>query len=122
MKVSELTDLALDWAVTSIENPEALQGEGGLAEWLDARNHKTVDGFFVYRYSSVWSQGGEIIEREGICLSTQDACVWGAEWQLEPHTHQRGNTPLEASMRCYVTSKLGHAIDIPTELLKGESK
>ena len=34
----------------------------------------------------------------------------------------RGPTPLIAAMRCYVASKLGDEIEIPTELTKGEDK
>jgi len=35
-------------------------------------------------------------------------------------THGYGPTPLIAAMRCYVASKMGDEIDVPTEL--GESK
>jgi hypothetical protein len=31
-----------------------------------------------------------------------------------------GPTPLIAAMRCYVASKLGDQIDIPTELMEGK--
>jgi len=37
-----------------------------------------------------------------------------ADW----HLHTEGTTPLIAAMRCYVASKLGDEVDIPTELIQ----
>ena len=97
MKTSELTGPALDWAVAKCE---------GLSHWLHGRVH----------YSTDWSQGGPIIEREGIELLCESL---GFRWVASPQKgpEWRGSTPLIAAMRCYVASKLGDNVDIPEELL-----
>lgn len=65
-------------------------------------------------YSTSWSQGGPIIEQEGMTLMYQ----YGDGYDAYKHTghKQRGPTPLIAAMRCYVASKLGDEVDIPEEL------
>jgi len=104
IKTSELTDIAIDWVVARIEGDE-LPKSGG----------KGSD------YSTDWSQGGPIIEREGISTVQEgDAADWVAsvydhkadDW----HLHTLGETPLIAAMRCYVASKLGDEVEIPEEL------
>ena len=117
MNTYELTGIALDWAVTSIEEPDALKY--GVEHWLDKRRHETRDGFFVHRYSTVWAQGGEIIERE--LMRVQPFMnKWLAYIDHTP-AHAEGKTPLIAAMRCYVESKLGSEVDIPEELLTKET-
>jgi len=100
MKTSELTGAALDWAVGAT-------GEYGC-------------GFF----STDWSKGGPIIERENINFWTSNS------WQDERGNftsiktakhptstqHHNGETPLIAAMRCYVSSKLGDEVELPEEL------
>ncbi len=109
MKTNELTGAALDWAVAKCEGRE-------MRAW---RTYKRLN---QTNYSTDWSQGGPIIEREGISIVQQgDASEWVAsvynynegDW----HLHTTGPTPLIAAMRCYVASKLGDDINIPEELL-----
>ena len=104
MKTSELTGAALDWAVAKCEVGEEFIGE------ID-------DPHF---YSTDWAQGGEIIEREGICINS-DVQDYGTDW--EAHRPERGSlrgeTPLIAAMRCYVAGELGDEVEIPNELTKG---
>jgi hypothetical protein len=100
MKTSELTDIALDWAVAKIE--------------------ANVWGYFSP--STNWSHGGPIIEREIIVLTHPKHDCWTATTQdstdLDTPLYQEdGPTPLIAAMRCYVASKLGEEVDIPAELL-----
>ena len=66
--------------------------------------------------STDWSQGGPIIERENIALrGTWDGETAG--WiTMKGRVEQTGPTPLIAAMRCYVASKLGDEVDVPTEL------
>lgn len=105
IKTSELTGAALDWAVAKCEGRE-------MRAW---RTYKRLN---QTNYSTDWSQGGPIIEREGIDLefrpmgSSQD---WYAVDTSRDHWGS-GPTPLIAAMRCYVASKLGDTIDIPEEL------
>ena len=71
-----------------------------------------------------WSQGGPIIEREGISLEVTCMSA-GFEWVAKIDLNEGdvmveekfGPTPLIAAMRCYVASKLGDEVEIPEELL-----
>jgi hypothetical protein len=120
IKTYELTGAALNWAVAMAEGfPGAdiryyentkslvLQYSNGPKGWL-------------LEYSTNWSQGGPIIERE--CIDV--LCLAGGDdgWQADKYLHTEkvegyGPTPLIAAMRCYVASKLGDEIDVPKELL-----
>jgi len=100
IKTMDLTGAALDWAVAKCEG-SAYHGPA----WT--------------KYSTDWSQGGPIIERERIAVKANGYGWWFArvggdfgqgEWV-------RGDTPLIAAMRCYVASKLGNEIDVPDELI-----
>lgn len=109
MKTSELTGSALDWAVAKCEGITWEQGD------LDAGEYGP--GF---KPSADWSQGGPIIEREGMhvdCLRQGEKPVWEA-WPYASGTKdiQQGPTPLIAAMRCYCASKLGDTVEIPEEL------
>jgi hypothetical protein len=103
IKTSELTGAALDWAVAACEHNVGWEPEGEDRDF----------------YSSDWSQGGPIIEREGISVDRM-----GRAWTADiadsvggyiEHT-ESGPTPLIAAMRCYVASKLGDDVDVPEEL------
>lgn len=126
VKTSELTGAALDWAVAkcwySDRRVELTEGKTGVRVLRDP----TYDGseyshWFVFFGSTDWSQGGPIIEREGITVSKEDG-GWSAYFrdnlfEEDGSEHwQTGPTPLIAAMRCYVASKLGDNIDIPEEL------
>lgn len=122
IKTSELTGAALDWAVAKCEGLVAENGMTPLQIFQGAR----AGGF--HRYSTDWSQGGPIIEREGIELhgSTQDTgSRWAQFYKMRltfdgkaKHYHrEEGRTSLIAAMRCFVASKLGDEVDIPEELL-----
>ena len=98
MKTSELTGIALDWAVA-----KAIE------------EYKPVA---VPHYSTNWAQGGPIIEREKItlvCAPCYDT-YWVAEKGRLDVDCMTGPTPLIAAMRCYVASKLGDDVEIPEEL------
>ena len=97
MKTNELTGAALDWAVC-------------VAEYGYGADYKTN------RYSTNWSHGGPIIEREGIATRENgDSDDWYACKRWDNHG-KFGPTPLIAAMRCYVASKLGDDVEIPEEL------
>jgi hypothetical protein len=109
IKTSELRRTALDWAVAKCEGLDYFEPEVGPME---------------PDYSTDWSQGGPIIERERItslCIDNDWCAVKGIKYAVtgrEPDTLIRvfGPTPLVAAMRCYVASKLGDEVDIPEEL------
>jgi len=101
IKISELNRAALNWAV-------------GQADGCDLAH---------VEYSTKWEFGGPIIEREGIDLQYQggETDVWAADI-FNADSMIYGDTPLVAAMRCYVASKLGDEVEVPDELLEGESK
>jgi hypothetical protein len=71
----------------------------------------------MYAPSTDWSQGGPIIEREGIELVPDGGGAWGAAIRGgdEDDTSQ-AYTPLIAAMRAYVASKLGDEVEVPEGL------
>jgi hypothetical protein len=73
------------------------------------------------KYSTNWAHGGPIIEREGITIARMGEYQW-SEWGAALNNFdfdKEGKTPLIAAMRCYVASKLGDTVEIPTDLRKG---
>lgn len=108
IKTSELQGAALDWAVAKCERVEFT--------YEDHPRHEMVN----MHYSTDWSQGGPIIEREGISVLYQTgvcmtASINGQYEQSVGHRH-KGNIGLLVAMRCYVASKLGDTVEIPEEL------
>ena len=132
MKVSELTGHALDWAVAKcagLLEPRERYGKMVPAVVLDmeywsngdpmVRLNPCPDVYYRAEYdpSTNWQHGGPIIERERINLWNE-----GHDWEASLYGKHIvwGETPLVASMRCYVASKLGDEVEIPAELLTKE--
>ncbi len=125
IKTSELTGIALDWAV------KRALGDIGIIVVRDGKWLAREDG--KHHYSTDWSQGGPIIEREKLELSywpnnpesvkwassTNQALKYDAqgEYVNGSNFERMAPTPLIAAMRCYVASKLGDEVDVPEELL-----
>jgi hypothetical protein len=111
IKTNELIDDALDWAVAKCE---------GMAD--DMLNDFDEYGWAYSesrRYSTDWSQGGPIIEREWIDLHCVNDSLWEAECPaVGGLAMQNGPTPLIAAMRCHVASELGDEVDVPEELCR----
>ena len=128
MKTSELTGAALDWAVTRCEGKA--QGYPPLGERKGLDEGITPYGVAKYmHYSTDWAQGGPIIEREKLQLTTDKNGEWvcSIPYAVEIGGYRKyiftnGFTPLIAAMRCYVASKLGDEVEIPSELTQGENK
>lgn len=115
VKVSKLTHAALDLMVSRAGADGGNDGWG----WFE----QDSEGFLFdplnecrYSPSTIWEQGGPIIERERICTYFNSDNVWTA---LIGNKEFNGPTPLIAAMRCFVASKLGDVVDIPVSLLKG---
>lgn len=128
MKTSELTGIALDWAVAKCEHPDLVWGN---SIGIHHASHQIViphlpEPQCYWSPSTNWAHGGPIIEREKIAVAYEpsmvydDSCRWKALAAMSDNEHQYGPTPLIAAMRCYVASKLGDNVEIPTEL--GETK
>ena len=105
MKTSELIGRPLDVAVEI-----ALQG-GQLRPDYNPR--------YAPEHSTNWSQGGPVIEREGMLIRPQPGYNLWEAWKhgADEGHFSVGPTPLIAAMRTFVTSKLGDEVEIPEELL-----
>ena len=107
MKTCELTGAALDWAVC-----KCFPNASGMMRQIIARPQS-----YIAQYSTNWSQGGPIIEREVISVTHERPDGWLAETDPDHNDQsETGPTPLIAAMRCYVASKLGEEVEIPEEL------
>ena len=113
VKTSSLTGVALDWAVAKC-------GCAPVGSFLDGI--VAHQSYANYHPSADWSQGGPIIENEGISVEYCRA-EFKSEWIAyklglpDEDSPQGGPTPLIAAMRTYVASKLGDEVEIPGELL-----
>ena len=121
IKTNELIGPALDWVVAKCNGDFALyhnieEGQRFLNLWT---------GSAFLKYSTLWSCGGPIIERECIATYASGACsvppknpdYWLAEiLATDGLFTQFGPTPLIAAMRCYVCSVMGEIAEIPEEL------
>ena len=123
MKTNELTGAALDWAVAKCEGPNSVAScyyDDDAPLWLEEAPEPE------WKPSTDWAQGGPIIEREGISLTSyldeKDPYWIGSvecqyrDFNAIAYYEECGPTPLIAAMRCYVASKLGDSLDIPEEL------
>lgn len=109
VKTSQATPVQIDYLVARIlgVNLEAFRMHYG---------NPDKHGELEFHYSSAWSQGGPIIEREKIVTAFEyGSGFWQAYMQGEGGLFH-GPTPLIAAMRCYVASKLGDEVEIPEEL------
>ena len=133
MKTSELIGPALAYAA-------------GIAEGFTPHAAASLVIMESYNPNTNWSQGGPIIERENITtiransdyVDGKNVPSWFAEtnkwvghgistsvegeyfdpcFMIDEAGGKYGPTPLIAAMRCYVASKLGDEVEIPSELL-----
>ena len=121
MKTADLIGPTLDWAVAKCEKIEVKTSKQ-LGYTYDPTQPPSLwfssNGHDMWTPSTDWSQGGPIIEREGIDVlnETKERNVWASLITGHPHVVAEGPTPLVAAMRAYVASKLGDEVDIPKEL------
>ena len=112
INTAELLGAALDYAVA--------KSLGLNEETLDPLTWEcTAYPSGCYNFATRWAQGGPIIERELIALTpysyTDDA--WNATLATPiKHYYAYGPTALVAAMRCFVASRLGVKVLLPTEL------
>lgn len=105
MKTNELLGAALDWAVAKCEGFSN-------SSWDDERLCFLTEFDVDFEPSINWEQGGKIIERNRINLW----CDGYGDWEAKQYgKHEMwAKRPLVAAMRCYVASKLGEEVDVPT--------
>ena len=115
MKTADLTGPALNWAVAKSNQAAGLVQSDPIVEYMS-----------YFTPATNWSQGGPIIEREGIDtihernIDGDVVQIW-AVLDSEQVPEYFGPTPLIAAMRCYVASRLGDEVEVPNELI-GETK
>lgn len=129
IKVSETTPLQLDWLVAKCwysdeyDKDRVFLHHSGF-DWakhtvrIANQSTCTRDLSFEWEPTTNWSQGGPIIEREGLHLR-KSGCEWQCDYWNESTLNfdtSYGLTPLIAAMRCYVASKLGDEVEVPDEL------
>lgn len=114
IKTSELTGIALDWAVERAMG--TFWSDNG---WFDFNTKPGFANGYPFQakpewfYSADWSHGGAIIKRERIEFRQARTGMLasyrgGPTWFGEDH--------LIAAMRCFVASKLGKEVEVPDEL------
>lgn len=106
IKTGDLTGAQLDWAVAICE---------GLINGDDLDIGFMKEG--GYSPSTVWAQGGPIIQSERITLDVIDCGeTWIAQDYWKEFPEVEDSTPLIAAMRCYVLSELDDEIEVPEEI------
>lgn len=142
MKVSELSGALLDYWVARSLGWEKGTNSKGLRGWARlmspiAHNCRVADWDGVWvdpltpAFSTDWSEGGPIIERERLIIGTRQRMADTGRWT---HLHWvgraynptnrwnnyapgfAGDTPLVAAMRSFVASKFGEEVpaEVPT--------
>lgn len=145
VKVSEASGTVLDWMVAKCEGIKTDIPAWADKPWVRCTDDNGVQ-FVCPKFSTDWTQGGPIIERERIELcsysndgvdtvftpkaneqgyysheeeqvvSVPEVVTWIA-WVKYGSYKQDGLTPLIAAMRCFVASKLGDEVEVPNELV-----
>ena len=137
-KVSDLTGLALDWAVAKCLGGTEFYFDTVATYWIkiDGEDRALSKGWAQsFTPSSDWSHGGPILDQYITKVFRNVGGTWSAMILRDdpvPHEHRgtslalthrvqfngAGPTPLIAAMRCYVASRLGDETYVPEELLK----
>jgi hypothetical protein len=123
IKTEHLTGAQLDWAVAKAEGIATIQCLPNKYPHIVRR----ADNGKNWHPSTGWTQGGPIIEREGIsvsrfndeCIDVTESCRWFTSTKNGDccdENAKMGPTPLIAAMRCFVAAKLGDSVDVPEEL------
>ena len=129
MNVSDAVGAQLDWMVAKCESVEVEYINDGITRCLLRVSPFTG----MYRPSTDWAVGGQLIEREEINLfkhnklSGSQPDTWCAH-KVVPRPNLEGSfnycalapegpTPLIAACRCYVAATLGDEVDVPDELV-----
>ena len=122
IKVSNTTNIQLDWLAAKCEGLEVLILIDPIEVSLTTVQDHLKYGGWVFKPSTNWLQGGQIIDRADIdTFNTATDLGFKAVLVLnhdfpEVYFQQYGPTKLIAAMRCYVASKLGEEVEVPEEL------
>ena len=123
IKTSELTGLALDYAVALASGATEIRSDD--IRWFFTLHGDTYVlsngwGGMSYQPSDNWTLGGPIIERGRICIDIghDGVCLAYSKQNYADNKEFMcaGPTPLVATMRCFVASKLGEEVELPEKL------
>jgi len=112
IKTSELIGPALDYAVAL--------SSGKVSKYYCTR-YGNAENVRSWKPSTNWLQGGPILTREKISILAGRLNYWATSAVNGcglTAVGEVGATPLIAAMRCYVQSKLGDTVDVPSEVAK----
>lgn len=118
IKTSELSGVALDWAVGVACGEDVQVGPG--VKQLSVKCQ--IPGLLTcWAPSTNWSQGGPLIERFRVDVMTERAgmvAAYSCDEEYKPITGDRyGETVLIAACRAIVAAKLGDEVDVPEGLV-----
>jgi hypothetical protein len=127
IKVSELTQIQIDYLVAILQYPHLVWGDSIGLHW--ASNQIVIPELkepeCYYNPSSDWSIAGKIIHKEKIHLLHSDDYKENSKWiasiarenMVGWRILHHGETPVIAAMRSYIESKLGDTVEIPEDLV-----
>ena len=121
IKTADLIGPALDWAVAKCLGVTPIAVKKNYSEgWL---LYPHSNATIPLEYSSKWSQGGPIMDKEGIYfVPLPDKGIRAfrfinGEYLNLTDCWGENITRCVVAMRCFVASRLGDEVDIPEELL-----
>jgi hypothetical protein len=122
VKVNEAEREVLDWMVVMAHGEQHNRDFRFVGKRIYATQWAQDEGV-IYSPSATWANGGPIIERERLQVTTDRSGEWicSIPYAVEmggyrKYIYTSGPTPLIAAMRCYVVSKLGEEVRVPEEL------
>lgn len=127
VKTSELSGLALDWAVAEAigANPFCLDYGFIIAETPEFLSHVLPIGGSRFHPSLDWAQGGPLIEKYLIafCVEHEDVilAVMCDDYGMYVSGWRQGENHLIAACRAIVAAKLGDAVLVPAALIGGDA-
>lgn len=123
IKTSELSGVALDWAVAQVAGVEVeMRYDRELTKVHDRHGIRLIESIrSIYSPSTYWSQGGPLIERFKVDIITERDCLVSAyanDDKYQPLTEDMyGSDHLIAACRAIVAAKLGDEVDVPEGLV-----
>jgi hypothetical protein len=117
-RVAELEGAQLDWAVVIASGKKPRLYGAGVQFHNPDLDHDLGEPWLHARPSTDWAQGGQIIERERLHIVPAHSKKGPDGWAAFPDSDgadrvQYGETALIASMRAFVSSKLGDEVEVP---------
>lgn len=114
----------LDWMVAKCEGSVAVRMFENSKGFRVYKNEIMKQQGIPFTPTTNWAQGGPILTRERISRTIDHSGLWIAYWTDGYTDGDEGNKwmqcdrcELVAGLRCYVVSKLGEEVEVPSELV-----